>query len=58
MNILELRDMLNVAIDLGHGEAELVVNQSRDGNEAYVQADARFLIKGDAQNKNEMLVVG
>lgn len=57
MNIKELKVIIDTAIELGHGEAELVTDESRDGQASYHHASARFE-KGSGQAEdNTMLVI-
>lgn len=43
MNITELKKMIEVAEQLGHGDVELVVVDSRDGEESLPKARAEFI---------------
>ena len=57
MNIKELKVLVDTAIDLGHSDAKLVLNDSRDGNESYPIAIAKLKKCGTQDDPSVMLVV-
>ena len=58
MTINELKVLIDTAIDLGHGEGRLHLNDSRDGYESFPEAKARLKKCGTQQNPGVMLIVG
>ncbi len=57
MNIKELKVLVDTAINLGHSDAQLVLNDSRDGNESYPIARAELKKGGMQHDPSVMLVV-
>ena len=57
MNIKELKVLIDVAIDLGHSEAKLVINDSRDGNRSYPEAKAKLEKCGTQHDPSVMLII-
>ena len=58
MNISDLKILVDAAESLGHGDARLVINDSRDGNESYPAAKATLKKCGTQQDPSVMLVIG
>ena len=56
MRISELKSMIKVAEDLGYGDAEIMIDQSRDGKEYFSKARAKFK-RSSAQLDGAILVV-
>jgi hypothetical protein len=57
MNIKELKVLVDTAINLGYSDAQLVLNDSRDGNESYPIAIAELKKGGTQHDPSVMLVV-
>lgn len=58
MTITELKQMIEVAEQLGHGDATINLCEGRDGQASYPMASAVFITEGDQREKNVMLVFG
>jgi hypothetical protein len=57
MKISELKILIDAAESLGHSDARLVLNDSRDGNESYPAAKATLKKCGTQQDPDVMLVI-
>lgn len=57
MKISELKILIDAAESLGHGDAKMVLNDSRDGNESYPTAKATLKKCGTQQDPDVMLVI-
>ena len=57
MNIKELKVLVDTAIDLGYADGKIVLNDSRDGNESYPEANAKLKKCGGQHDPSVMLIV-
>jgi len=55
MTVNDLQKMLEIAIQLGAGNSLVCINDSRDGNDSFPEAQAMFLDVGTQMDPGKIL---